>query len=52
MASRLKLSALTAYVAPYPPRGEIVKRLAGAYFTPILFSGRTRMLVSLLKRLG
>jgi pyruvate/2-oxoglutarate dehydrogenase complex dihydrolipoamide dehydrogenase (E3) component len=52
MASRLKLSALTGYVAPYPTRSEIVKRLAGAYFTPILFSGRTRMLVSLLKRLG
>jgi pyruvate/2-oxoglutarate dehydrogenase complex dihydrolipoamide dehydrogenase (E3) component len=52
MASGLKLSALTGYVAPYPTRGEIVKRLAGAYYTPILFSGRTRALVSLLKRFG
>jgi pyruvate/2-oxoglutarate dehydrogenase complex dihydrolipoamide dehydrogenase (E3) component len=52
MASGLKLRALTGYVAPYPTRGEIVRRLAGAYHTPILFSGRTRFLVSLLKRFG
>ena len=52
MTSRLKLSAMTAFIAPYPTRGEINKRLAGQYFTPLLFSARTRILVSLLKWLG
>ena len=50
--SGLKLTAMTAFIAPYPTRGEINKRLAGQYYTPMLFSGRTRLLVSLLKRLG
>jgi pyruvate/2-oxoglutarate dehydrogenase complex dihydrolipoamide dehydrogenase (E3) component len=52
MTSRLKLSAMTAFIAPYPTRGELNKRLAGQYFTPLLFSARTRLLVSLLKWLG
>lgn len=52
MTSKLKLTAMTAFIAPYPTRGEVNKRLAGQYFTPMLFSARTRMLVSLLKRLA
>jgi pyruvate/2-oxoglutarate dehydrogenase complex dihydrolipoamide dehydrogenase (E3) component len=52
LASKLKLSALTGMIAPYPTRGEIGKRLAGKWYTPALFSDRTRMLVSLLKRLA
>lgn len=50
--SKLPLRAFTAFVAPYPTRGEVHKRLAGAYYSPILFSARTRALVSLLKRFG
>lgn len=52
MTSKLKLTAMTSIIAPYPTRGEINKRLAGQYFTPLLFSARTRLLVSLLKRLA
>ena len=52
MSSRLKLSALTSMIAPYPTRGEIGKRLAGKWYTPALFSDRTRRVVSVLKRLA
>ena len=50
MSAGLKLSQLTSMIAPYPTRGEIGKRLAGQWYTPALFSGRTRALVSILKR--
>lgn len=52
LSAGLKLSALTGMIAPYPTRGEIGKRLAGKWYTPALFSDRTRLLVSLLKRLA
>jgi pyruvate/2-oxoglutarate dehydrogenase complex dihydrolipoamide dehydrogenase (E3) component len=48
----LKLSAMAAAVAPYPTFSEVSKRAAGAWFTPKLFSDRTRKLVDLLARLG
>ncbi|HBK92082.1 MAG TPA: dihydrolipoamide dehydrogenase [Parvularcula sp.] len=48
LANRLKIGAMTAYIAPYPTRGEISKRAGGAYFTPTLFSDRTRLLVKML----
>ena len=48
LANRLKIGAMTAYIAPYPTRGEISKRAGGAYYTPTLFSDRTRALVKLL----
>ena len=51
MSSKLGLRALTGLVAPYPTRGEIVKRAAGSFYTPLLFSPGTRRLVGLLKRL-
>jgi pyruvate/2-oxoglutarate dehydrogenase complex dihydrolipoamide dehydrogenase (E3) component len=50
LSAGLKLSQLTSMIAPYPTRGEIGKRLAGQWYTPALFSGRTRALVSILKR--
>ncbi|WP_439477957.1 dihydrolipoyl dehydrogenase family protein [Brevundimonas sp.] len=50
MSAGLKLSQLTGMIAPYPTRGEINKRLAGQWYTPALFSSRTRALVSILKR--
>lgn len=52
MSAKLKLSALTGMIAPYPTRGEIGKRLAGMWYTPTLFSDRTRKLVSILKHLA
>jgi pyruvate/2-oxoglutarate dehydrogenase complex dihydrolipoamide dehydrogenase (E3) component len=52
LSAGLRLSQLTGMIAPYPTRGEINKRLAGQWYTPTLFSPRTRLLVSLLKHFG
>lgn len=52
MSAGLKLSQVTGMIAPYPTRGEINKRLAGQWYTPALFSGRTRKVVALLKHLA
>lgn len=52
ISAKLGVRALTGPVAPYPTRGEIIKRAAGANYTPVLFSPGTRRLVSLLQRLG
>jgi pyruvate/2-oxoglutarate dehydrogenase complex dihydrolipoamide dehydrogenase (E3) component len=51
MAKGLGVRALTEYISPYPTRAETIKRAAGAFFTPVLFSKRTRWLVSLLQRI-
>jgi hypothetical protein len=40
-----------AIIAPYPTLGEVSKRVVGAWFTPQLFSSRTRKVVSLMQRL-
>lgn len=48
MSNDLKISAFTKMIAPYPTRGEAGKRAAGAWYTPALFSDRTRKLISLL----
>lgn len=37
MSAGLKVGALASMIAPYPTRGEISKRAAGAYFSPKLF---------------
>jgi len=47
----LKIGALANMVVPYPTLGEVSKRVAGAYYTPILFGAPTRRLVRLLARL-
>ena len=52
MSAGLKLTAITSMVAPYPTRGEISKRAAGAYFTPRLFgSPWPKRIVRLLSKL-
>ncbi|TNE38559.1 MAG: dihydrolipoamide dehydrogenase [Alphaproteobacteria bacterium] len=52
MSAGLKMSAMASYISPYPTRGEISKRAAGAYFTPSLYSGKVRFLVKLLSKFG
>jgi len=52
ISQKLKISALANLIVPYPTRGEASKRAAGSYYTPTLFSARTRRLVRLLARLG
>ena len=48
----LKVGAFATMIAPYPTLGEVSKRAAGSYFTPKLFSERTKWLVRLLRYLG
>ena len=45
-----KLARLAALIAPYPTLSEVTKRTAGSYFTPSLFSDRTRNVVRTLMR--
>jgi pyruvate/2-oxoglutarate dehydrogenase complex dihydrolipoamide dehydrogenase (E3) component len=52
IAEGLKIGSLAQFVAPYPTLGEASKRAAGSYYTPTLFSARTRSIVRMLQRLG
>ena len=52
ISQKLKIGALANLIVPYPTRSEASKRAAGSYYTPTLFSPRTRRLVRLLARLG
>ncbi len=48
----MKIKAMASIIAPYPTLSEVSKRAAGSYFTPKLFSDRTRWLVRLLAKFG
>ena len=48
----LKMGDLAGLIVPYPTLSEITKRAAGSYFTPTLFSPRTRLLVRFLGAFG
>lgn len=52
MSGGLSVGTMAGMIAPYPTLGEISKRAAGAYYTPMLFSRRTRWLVRILGLLG
>ena len=52
IARKMKIGAMASLIAPYPTRGEIAKRAAGAYYTPSLFGPRTRWMVRLLSKFG
>ncbi|MCY4239887.1 MAG: FAD-dependent oxidoreductase [Rhodospirillaceae bacterium] len=47
----LSLAKMSSYIAPYPTFGEIGKRAASSYYTPKLFSARTRRIIRLLRYL-
>lgn len=52
LSAGLKLGALATMIAPYPTRGEISKRAAGAYFSPKLFDNMgVKRVVRLVQRL-
>lgn len=48
----LKVGAVAGMIAPYPTLGEVNKRAAGSFYTPSLFSARTRRVVRFLGRFG
>lgn len=50
VAQRQKMGAMAGLVFPYPTLSEVSKRAAGSYFTPSLFSDRTRKVVGALMR--
>ena len=51
ITNKLKMSQISAMVAPYPTISEISKRAAGAYFTPRLFENPTvKRIVGLVQR--
>lgn len=52
ISQKTKLSTLAAMVAPYPTLSEIGKRAAGSFYTPTLFSRRTKALVAFLSLFG
>ena len=52
ISQNLKIGTLANLIVPYPTRGEASKRAAGCYYTPTLFSPRTRRLVRFLARFG
>lgn len=49
---RLKIGAMATPIAPYPTLSEISKRAAGSYYTPTLFSARTKAIVKFLRAFG
>lgn len=49
---RMKIGAMASVIAPYPTLSEVSKRAAGSYYTPSLFSDRTRKIVKFLLKFG
>lgn len=52
MTQNIKVGAVAQMIAPYPTLGEVSKRAAGSFYTPSLFSERTRKIVRFLSKLG
>lgn len=52
MTQNIKIGAVAQMIAPYPTLGEVNKRAAGSFYTPALFSERTRKIVRFLARFG
>ncbi len=52
LEQKLTIAALAGTIAPYPTRGEISKRVAGSYYTPSLYSAKTRGIVKFLNLFG
>jgi len=52
IAQKIKIGAIASMIAPYPTFGEVNKRAAGSYYTPKLFSERTRKIVRFLMKFG
>ncbi|NIY74712.1 FAD-dependent oxidoreductase [Thalassospira sp. HF15] len=52
ISKKMKIGAIAGMIAPYPTLGELSKRVAGAWYTPSLFSEKTRKLVRFLLKFG
>ena len=49
---KMKIGAVAGLIIPYPTLGEVSKRAAGSYYTPKLFSEKTRQIVRYLLKFG
>ncbi|MBT3237153.1 MAG: FAD-dependent oxidoreductase [Rhodospirillaceae bacterium] len=52
LTKKMKIGDMAGAIAPYPTLGEISKRAAGSFYTPSLFSERTKSIVRFLARFG
>lgn len=52
MSQKIKIGGVATMIAPYPTMGEVNKRAAGSYYTPSLFSEKTRKIVKFLSKFG
>ncbi|MBL4907745.1 MAG: hypothetical protein JKX94_09870, partial [Sneathiella sp.] len=52
ITGKLKISSMASYISPYPTLGEVNKRAAGSFYTPKLFSAKTRKIVKFLSLFG
>lgn len=50
MTNKVKVSGLAQIIAPYPTRGEAVKRAASSFYTDTVFSPKTRRLAGILTK--
>lgn len=50
VGTKQKVGTIAGLIAPYPTLGEVGKRAAGSYYTPTLFSERTKKIVRFLLR--
>lgn len=51
IAQKMKISAVAGLVVPYPTMGELNKRAAGSWYTPKLFSEKTKRIVRFVQKL-
>ncbi|MBI1285469.1 MAG: hypothetical protein GC183_14225 [Thiobacillus sp.] len=51
ISNGLKIGTMTSMIMPYPTLGEVSKRAAGAWYTPSLFSKKTKRLVNFIQKL-
>lgn len=48
--AKLNIKQMASFIAPYPSLTDISKRVAGSYFTPLLFSKKTKRIVKFLMK--
>ncbi|SCA56454.1 Pyridine nucleotide-disulfide oxidoreductase dimerization region [Candidatus Terasakiella magnetica] len=52
ISQKMKIGAMASMIAPYPTLSEVSKRAAGSFYTPSLFSEKTKKIVRFLLRFG
>ena len=52
ISRRMHIKHMAGVILPYPTLGEVNKRAAGSFYTPTLFSDRTRKIVKFLAKFG